>query len=182
MSDALCGVLGSESTVRAYYDDSDTNVIAIVEVTGAPAPRLTTFATASLHASENILGGQDIRVELILVGETGQREVGNLLATSGFYLAKNRWLAAPGVVFPDVVSDYFPNAHVKHLMWVAPFDFAGLSAFSAEGLDTPVHGLQGVPITDAEHGLLIRDGFDALERALESGKVLHYDFGRTSVV
>lgn len=116
------------------------------------------------------------------MGEAGQPEVGNLLATAAFYVTKNRWLAAPGVVFPDVVMDYFPNAYVKHLMWVEPFDFSDLSNFSVDGFDLPIHGLQGMPITDAEWNLLQKQGFGALEHALKGANALHYDLTRVSTV
>lgn len=182
VSRAVQELIGGQSAVRAYYDDSEQHVVAIVESQGSPHRQLATYVTASLHAQENRLDDQDVRVELVLVGEAGRPEVGNLLATAAFYVTKNRWLAAPGVVFPDVVTEYFPDADVRHLMWVAPFDFGGLSSFSADGFELPIHGLQGMPITDAEWSLLRRRGFEALEQALRGASALHYDLARVSTV
>jgi hypothetical protein len=182
VSSALRGLLGGESAVRAYYDDREANAVAVVEATGTPHPQLTTYATASLHVFENLVADQDIRVELILVGEVGQTDVGNLLATAAFYFTKNRWHAAPGVVFPNVVTEGYPGATVKHLMWVEPFDFDSLSRISVQGLGFAIHGLQAVPITDAEWALLKKEGFGTLERALLGENALHYDLSRVSVV
>lgn len=182
MSEALGRAIGGVSTVSAYFDDTENSAVAVVEAIGAPSPQLTTYATASLHAIANLLNGRDVRVELILVGEAGLGDVGNLLATAAFYVMKNRWLAAPGVVFPDIVADFFPGSDVRHIMWVPPFDFGTLSTFAVQGVDPSVHALQGVPITDRERALLDSAGFMVLDRELERANAPHYDFGRASVV
>lgn len=182
MAQTLRTTIRGESVVRAFYDEHEENVVAIVEADGTPDPGLSTYATASLHAYENVLDSRDIRVELILVGERGRPEVANVLATAAFFVTKDRWLAAPGVVFPNIVSEYFPEATVKHVMWVEPFDFTGVSSLTISGLAEPIHVLQGVPITDAERDLLVAHGFGALEHALESGGARHYDLARASTV
>jgi len=117
-----------------------------------------------------------------MVGAKELSSLGNLVATAAFYVVKDRWLAAPGVVFPDLVAEYYPTGNVRHLMWAEPFDFEGLSTFSVDDLDYPIHALQGVPITDREYDLLLRDGYFALETALEAAGVEHFDFSRESAV
>ncbi|MGK2876763.1 MAG: suppressor of fused domain protein [Nocardioides sp.] len=174
--------IGGESTVRAYYDDSRDNAVAVVEAVGTPHSELTTYATASLHVCPNDLDGTDIRAELLLVGVRGQELVGNLLATAGFYVVKNRWFLAPGVVFPGLVTEYFPHANVKHLLWVEPFDFAGLASIRVDGFAPPVSALQGLPVTDEEWQLLRTKGLRALERTLTAFEPRHYDFERVSAV
>jgi hypothetical protein len=182
VSAALRQKLGGESSVHAYYDEGETNVVAIVEADATPAPSLTTYATASLHDCVNRLDDRDVRVELFVVGLRECSELGKLLATAAFCVAKNQWLVAPGVVFPNIVSDYFPTAAVKHLMWVEPLDFANLSGMRVDGLEVPLFPLQGVPITDAEYGLLRANGFDALEQALSAADAAYYDVDRPSVM
>ncbi|GAA1811995.1 hypothetical protein GCM10009812_00950 [Nocardioides marinus] len=182
VSTALQARLRGESQVRAYYGDNEQNVVAIVEAEGSPHPDLVTYMTASLHAVENWLDGRDIRVELMIVGPRDVPELGNVVATSAFNVSKDGWLAAPGVVFPHLVVDYLPTASTKHIMWVEPFDYDGLTPLAVEGVAQDLHPLQGVPITDSEWDLLRRQGFFELERALESGGVAHYDLFRPSVV
>jgi hypothetical protein len=118
-------VLGGESLTRAYYEDGERHAIAVVEASGTPSTTLTTFTAASLH------------------------EAANVLATAGFFVMKDRWLAAPGVVFADVVREYFPNTTVPHIMWTEPFDFDGLSTVHVDGVDQDVHVLQAVPLADS---------------------------------
>jgi hypothetical protein len=94
---------------------------------------------------------------------------------------KDGWLAAPGVVFPNAIREYFPDTTVPHVMWSEPFDFEGLGTVTVDGVDHDVHALQGVPLSDGEHDLLLRRGFDVLESRLASANVAHFDFHRASV-
>lgn len=174
--------LAGDTEVRAYYDEGERSVVAVVEAVGSPHPDLSTFVTASLHATENWLDDRDIRVELMVVGRRGDAGLGNLVATAGFFVQKNGWLAAPGVVFPDLLRDYVADTTTPHLMWSEPFDFDGLSTCEIQGLTYPVHVLQAVPITDEERDLLVRHGYDALESALTSAGVLHFDLHRESAI
>lgn len=172
----------TESQVVAYYDQMRHNVIAVVEALGAPHPLLATYSTSSLHAFPNVMDGRDIRVELLVVGNRSDTALANVVATSAFCVMKDHWLAAPGVVFPNAVLEYFPFATTKHVVWVEPFDYDDLSSIVVPGIDYQVHVLQGLPITDAEYGLLRDQGFDALERALSEAHVEHFDLVRKSAV
>ena len=177
----LRSVLGGESVTRAYYDESERHAIAVVEAAGTPSTMLITFATASLHASPNNMDGRDIRVELLIVAPKDSIAAANVLATAGFFVMKDRWLAAPGVVFVDAVREYFPNTTVPHLMWTEPFDFDGLSTMHVDGVDQDVHMLQAVPLAESERLFLIENGFDALSSRLEAVEAPHYDFFRDPV-
>lgn len=167
---------------RAYRDDDGASVVAVLEASdaqaaggyagpGSPAPgpsgaksaALDVASTASLHAVSNLLDGEDIRVELMMAATRDiAPALGNIVATAGFCLGKSQWLAAPGVVYPDLVGMYFPRVEAKHVMWVEPVDFPDLSTFEVPGLAHPIHMLQGIAITDAEWDLLRTDGFHAL--------------------
>jgi len=103
------------------------------------------------------------------------------VATSAFFVMKDGWLAAPGVVFPNALSEYYPQTTVPHLMWVEPFDFDGLSTVAVPGLETDLHVLQGVPLSEAECEFLQDNGFDALEQRLSQSEVPHFDLFRKSV-
>lgn len=172
---------GPECATYAYYDSSEAHVVAVVEANGVPHAELATFTTASLHATPNLLDGRDIRVELLIVGPRESSGLANVVATAAFCVLKDGWLAAPGVVFPDAISEYFPDATVPHLMWTEPFDFRDLASVEIPGLKADVHILQAVPITEAERQLLLRAGFGALSDALQSAGAEHFDLRRASV-
>lgn len=180
VSDRLSTALGGQTEVRAYYDEHERNVVAVVEARGTPSLDSVAFATASLHAYPNHLDERDIRVELLIVAQSDAFEAANIVATSAFCVMKNGWLAAPGVVFPNAVSEYFPRTTVPHVMWVEPFDFEDLSTVGVDGLEHDCHVLQAVPLADSERNFLSVNGFEALEERLSSAGVAHYDFYRAA--
>lgn len=53
------------------------------------------------------MDGRDIRVELLIVAPKDSIAAANVLATAGFFVMKDGWLAAPGVVFVDAVRENF---------------------------------------------------------------------------
>jgi hypothetical protein len=181
MSAFLKARLGPESATYAYYDESERHVVAVVEAPGVPHPELTTFSTASLHAAPNMLEARDIRVELLIVGGRERPGLANVVATAAFCVTKDGWLAAPGVVFPNAISEYFADATTPHLMWTEPFDFGDLGTVEIPDLSGEVHILQAVPITEAERELVRREGFDVLSDALLSAGAEHFDLQRASV-
>ena len=174
--------LGGDTSTRAYYDEREEHAVAVVEAVGAPAPSLSTFSTASLHVVENRLEGDDIRVELMMTVLREGAVAGNIVATSAFNVMKSGWLAAPGVVFPDVVREYSPTTTTPHVMWTEPFAFDDLSTVTLDGIALDIHWLQGVPLTDREVDFLRSDGYDAMSARLESQDAEYFDLGRPSTV
>lgn len=116
-----------------------------------------------------------------MCGPADEDRLANIVATCAFNVAVSGWLAAPGVVFPCVVADYLPDTHTPHVLWSEPINAAALGTFTVEkGLD--VHWLLGVPISDAEHALLVDDGYDALQRRLQDADAAYFDPYRTSTI
>lgn len=182
VSDFLRERIGSATSVHAYYDAGESHVVAVVDSDGSPHATLQTCVTASLHAYPNELEGEDIRVELLMVGKAGGPEIAEIVATSAFFVIKDHWLAAPGVVFPGVVLEHVPTTTTPNLMWQEPFDFDNLATLEISGVEPAVHPLQGVPLSDAEASYLREFGFNALTALLEEKKVDHFDLFRASVV
>ena len=182
VSDFLQQRLGGVTSVHAYYDADESHVVAVVDADGAPHATLQACATASLHAYPNELEGEDIRVELLMVGKSGIPEIAEIVSTSAFFVIKSHWLAAPGVVFPGMVLDHVPTTTTPNLMWQETFDFDDLATLEISGIEQEVHVLQGVPLSDPEVAYLREFGFDALTTLLEEEKVDHFDLFRASVV
>lgn len=155
--------------------------MAIVEASGTPRPQQATFATASLHASGNVMDGRDIRVELLIVAPRHEVVAGAALSTAAFCVMKDRWLAAPGVVFPDVVKEHLPDTMVPHIMWEEPFAFGGVGTVHVDGLEVEAHALRAVPIADSERLFLERNGYWEFTSRLESAKVITHDLYRRPV-
>jgi hypothetical protein len=174
--------LGGDCSTRAYYDEPEEHAVAVVEAVGSPGPLLSTFSTASLHAVVNRLDGADLRVELMVTVRREHAVAANMVATSAFNVLKSGWLAAPGVVFPDVVREYVPSTTTPHLMWAEPFAFSGLGTVTLEGIAQDIHWLQGVPLSDREVDFLRVEGYDRLSARLEAEDAQYFDLTRSSTV
>lgn len=182
MSNYLRELINGPGSTHAYYDADETHVVAVMESAQTPAPSLNTYVTASLHDVPNFLDDRDVRVELLMVGDRGSEAVANVVATSAFFVMKNRWLGAPGVVFPNAVREFFPNTTVPHVLWVEPLDFTDLQRLTVDGLSFTVHVLQGLPISDQERALLLSDGYGSLMAWLQDHEIDHFDLQRASVI
>lgn len=180
VSDVLKAALGGSGRTYAHYDEGERHAVAVMEAVGTPNPGSTTYATASLHAFPNLLDGEDIRVELLMTASESP-DAANMVATAAFCVMKDGWLAAPGVVFPDIVREYIPSTTVPHVMWSEPFSFKGLSPMLVPGLDHEVHPLQAVPIAASEWQFLLENGFFAFTERLAAADAPLHDLHRASV-
>jgi antitoxin YqcF len=154
----------------------------VVEAERIPHPTLSTYLTVSLHEVPNLLEGKDIRVELVAVGASGDPRFARMLGEAAEHVANDHWLAAPGVVFPDLIDVRSHQTAVRHVMWTEAFDLPELAQFVVEGVGVTVYGLQAVPITEAERTFLLREGFWEFEALLEAADAAHYDLDRESIV
>jgi antitoxin YqcF len=173
--------LGGAASVGAYYDEPEAHRIDVLTCRESPQQGWMTCATVSLHLARNLVDGTDIRVELMATASDSDTALPNMLATAAFNVTKDGWLAAPGVVFPDLVRMYFTDTTTPHVMWSEPFNIQGLSTIAVAGFGE-VHCLLAVPLSDAEVRYLHTNGFDRLEERLVERSVEYFDLRRESTV
>lgn len=175
-------VFGGAASVHRFYDKAEAHFIGILTCEGAPQTSFATYSTVGVHEVPNILNDKDVRVELAGVAALTETEYPNLLATAAFQVQKEGWLAAPGVVFPGMVRDFYGlSESMDHLLWVEPFAWEELGAVEVSSTLT-VHWLLGVPIAESERRLIIDEGYSALTRLLEQQDIEYYDLHRQPVV
>lgn len=167
--------------VGRYRDDDESHAIDILTAVDRPEAGLTTYSTLGLHLVENTLDGVNVPVELLGVAPTDLAWFPNLAATAAFYVIKNGWLVAPGVVFPNVVLEYDKTVSTPHLLWTTPFIWPELGSVSL-GDGAKAHWLMAVPITDGERAMLHSSGIDELEALFEQRQVPYFDFKRASLI
>lgn len=177
----IIGGPGTRPSVVRVHDEDERARVDIMTITDAPAEGLNTLSTLGLHSTVNLLDGKDVRVELLLVTRTGQAGMDELLGHAAFNVIKQAWLAAPGVVYPDLLREYGLSEDLPHLLLVAPFPYADLGRIDSDGLPT-VHWLMGLPISDSEQHYLVQNGLDALEELLEAADAACWELGREPVV
>lgn len=122
----------------------------------------TTYSTVSLHETPNLLDGRDVRVEFAGVAANSETAFPNLIATAAFYVMKDRWLAAPGVVFPGLPTECDISSSLAHVLWSQPFPWEELGSVVVSASLT-VSWLLAVPISEGERRLLLEQGYYVVE-------------------
>ncbi len=175
--------LGGRATADRYFDDDESHWVDIMRFEGSPAADLSTFSTVTLHLAPNLLEQTDLRVELLGVAAPAKDEFPNLLATAAFFVMKDGWLCAPGVVFPELLSTYFPrmSRRLQHVLFVEPFEWPTLSSVPIEER-LVVHWLMAIPIAESERQFLNANGYDQLEALLAERNVAYFDLDRDTVI
>jgi hypothetical protein len=178
---AAAAAIGGKPHVDAYYDEGEAHRVDILACADRPTEGVTTWSTVTLHEAENRLEERDIRVELCAVAPSPYEEVANLLATAAFGVIKDGWLAAPGVVFPDLVKRYDLSETLEHVLWTPPFYWPQLGSYAVSG-DLKVQWLLAMPISESEREYLVENGLDAFEELLERNDVGPFDYVRDPIV
>jgi hypothetical protein len=178
---AAAAAFGGKPEVRAYYDRDETHSVDIMQCGDRPTPGFVTYATLGVHTVTNKVDDDDIRVEMAGVADAGVDEFPNLLATAAFYVLKDRWLCAPGVVFPSLLKEYNLSSTLEHLMWVEPFPWEQLGSVDVGGGLT-IHWLLAIPISESERQFLLDNGFWKLERLFIDREVEYFDLNRRPIV
>jgi len=118
----------------------------------------------------------------ILMDVRGQNEfIGNILSTIGFYIMKDGWKVAPGVVFEKMVEMFIPECKARHVIFLPPFQWQdGMTKVPLPS--KTVYPLLAIPITEAEMGLVLRDGSEALTHLWETSNCDVLEWNREGVV
>ncbi len=172
---------GGAPRVQRFYSDDESHSVDILICTGALGESFSTYSTLGVHEATNMLDENDVRVELAGVATSADTEYPNMLATAASYVQENDWLAAPGVVFPNLVRKYGLSENLEHVLWVPPFPWDDLHAVSVSQ-DLTVHWLLAVPISESERRFLLDEGYFALERLFEERGVEYYNLRRPPLV
>lgn len=178
---AAADAFGGEPKVDRRYDEDESHSVDVLRCADRPVPGLAVYSTLTLHDTPNHLDDSDIRVELMGVAPGDVEDYPDLLATAAFCIIKDGWLAAPGVVFPDLLRMYELSPTLRHLMWAAPFPYEQLSTVEVRNAPD-VHWLLGVPISEQERLFLLEHGYDALERRFVDAGLDYWRLDRESVV
>lgn len=178
---AAAAAFGGSAAVHQFHDRDEQHSIAVLTCTDAPQEGLLSYSTIGVHTSPNLLDGTEVRVELAGIATADDPGFPNVLATAAFQVTKEGWLAAPGVVFPDLVSEYGLSTTLEHVLWLEPFPWPDLHRVNVSA-ELTVHWLLAVPIAESERRVLHEQGAPALEALFEERDVAYHDLGREPLV
>lgn len=186
MARFIAGAIGIEPNVWPYYDDDRSHELSMLKLTDPIEQGVGIYSTIGLSDHENnveVTGGvQNIPVELMMAVEKRFDKAANILATSAFFVMKDKYEARPGSVFKHMVTYYYKNIDMKHIYLVEPWLWE--EKLDQLTLDTKkVAFLMLVPISDAEVDYKLQHGDKALQELLfEEHQIDFYDLKRKSVL
>lgn len=178
---AATRAFGRAGEAYSYYTDDRSASVGVLIVDDSPVPGFQSCSTITLHTTRNEVGGMDVSVEFAAVSEQDVEWLPNLVATAAFYVMRDGWMAAPGVVFERLVEEFDPGTHLPHLLWTPPFPWDELHGLELEN-GSSVHWLLAMPISESERCHIATHGFDDFEDILAEHEVEYFNFARNPVV
>ncbi|MEI5907330.1 suppressor of fused domain protein [Bacillus spongiae] len=174
--------LGGKPSVSKYWDENNVSNIDMLSTINRPYDGITSYSTIGLsdHSIEFTVEATPLRIEIVGASDNEYDLFPNVLATCSFCIINSKFSVSPGQVFHDVVSMYYPDMEMKHILFVLPFLFEGLRT-----LDFPnkkVTWLLAVPISENEYLFAQENGTDSLEDLFEQEDIDIFDLERKSIL
>jgi len=167
-----------EDSVRRYADEREENRIDIFIHKDDEGIVVATIGLMQINQSKD--DARPIFTELLLDVRRGDERAANIISTAGFFILKDGWRVAPDVVFEDIVTMYLPDAPMKHLLFVPPYQWEGRTMTAVNLGALTVHPLLAVPISDGELQYVNERGAKALRDLWERTGVDVLDLERVS--
>lgn len=176
----LIGTLPDHNiNVFCYYDDTKERKIDILTGRNKDGVVAATIGVMELDQGNNV--GVEVHTEILMDCRGENEYIGNVISTIAFFMIKDRWKAAPGVVFETMIEMYAPDLEVKHALFVPPIQWGEGMGEVVLGSKT-IYPLLAVPITDNENEFLLKEGASALEELWTEKNVDVFDWRRHSAV
>ncbi|MEO3945921.1 suppressor of fused domain protein [Gorillibacterium sp. CAU 1737] len=173
---------GGKPQVSKYWDEANKSHVDILNVADRPWDGITSCATIGLSAYSigYTVSGKQLRVELAGACSSKYKDYPNMLATCAFHVINSGDSLSHGEVFRNIVPMYYPDVEMKHVLFVSPFLWKGLTDLDFP--DKTVTWLLPAPLSESEHVFAQEQGTGALEDLWEQRNVDLLDLERKSVV
>lgn len=172
----LRNLVGGDVSVNVYYDESEEHCIPIFRSASDEGILCATIGLMEIDQSQN----SEIRINTeIILDKRGQDErVPNVLSTLAFYMIKNGWRVAPGVVFRDIMKIYFPEINLPHVYFTAPFQWRTMSKVDLP--DGAIYPLVAIPVSEEEVRIAGEKSGQILEEIWSKNQIDVLDWDRES--
>jgi len=169
---------GQATKVIRYGDDHGTRDMFLVIGEDCPQAGITSFGTVGLSQRAQQVGAQKMHVELLGACASGPH-FDNVMASCVFDSFHNHSNIVYGAFIENILDQYQISTTLRHVTFVAPFFWQGLSPQTIEGIE--IHWLLVVPISDAELDMLKKQGIEKLENLFEQKQIDLFDMHRASL-
>jgi hypothetical protein len=175
----LRGMIPGDIRVMSYADSREMDKIDIF--TSANADGVVAATVGLMDYDQGHNPAVAIYTELLLDARGQQTKLCDVLSTIAFFVTKNGWKPAPGVIFTEMIECYEPSLDIKHVMFIAPFQWkTAMTKVELEG--KVIHPLLAVPITESERRFVNDQGDEPLMRLWKSANTDVLDWTRRSAV
>jgi antitoxin YqcF len=183
IANKIATAVGGAPSVTRFWDDGKKKHIDLLLLADRPTRGVTTVA--SLGLSDIPLYFKDkeypTRIEILGCFQSQEDLFPNIISTASFNIIKDNWFCAPGIIYPDIVSMYYPDYSMKHLYFTTPF----LWENSLVTIDMPskkVSFLLGIPISEKERNYVVEYGSVELEAIFERENINIFNLRRESTL
>lgn len=125
---------------------------------------------------------KDIRAEIVTCFYPSMKDVPRLLTSLGIHLLQSEVPYRPGSVYQNIVSQYFPNSEMKHLILTLPPQIWKENITMVPIEDSFLTVLCAHPISDAEYEYIMKNGLSALDQIFAEKGTDMSDYERKSVI
>jgi hypothetical protein len=171
-------LVGGDCSVIAYWDESEENSIDIFASRNHEGIVCATIGLMEFNQSRH--AEAEIYSEIILDHYGYDTRIGNILSTIAFYVMKDGWQVAPGVIFERMVEMYIPETKLPHVMFASPFQWQDMSEVALA--EKTIYPLVAIPISEAEREMARINEGENLEELWDSQGTDVLNWSRPSAV
>lgn len=175
-------IIGGKPKVIEYHDEKKQSLIDIFIGHNKPYKGIDTYSTIGL-SNYNInleYNEKKLGVEFIGACDSKYEKFGNIVSSCAFNIINSGFSCKLGVVYPNVVKEYYDDYTMEHILFVSPFLWDKL-----DSIETPsnyILWLMLVPISNNEYEFLKANSLEQLENLFEQNDINIFDLNRKSTV
>lgn len=176
--------VGGTPEVTRFWDEEKRYYIDLLSLQNQPTNGVMTVASLGVSDTPLYLHDKEYPVRIEMLGCCGSKQAElfpNLVATASFYIIRNHWFCAPGIIYPDIISMYYPDSPMKHLYFTTPFLWED-SLSVTELVTKKVAFLLIVPVSESERCFAVENSPRDLENIFERENIDIFDLYRKSVL
>lgn len=141
----LSPILGTNTKVFSFGDETGQYKIRLLSCFDPINDKVKFFSTIGLTE----LAPENHDIEILGACYSHFEFFENIISSIAFFIIKNKWKSAEGVVFETMIEMYYPDIEMKHIYFTAPFLWEDkLENFSINDMD--IYFLLAIPISNNE--------------------------------
>jgi antitoxin YqcF len=179
----IVAAVGGNPSVKKFWDEENNHHIDLLLLADRPTSGVTTVSSIGLSDTPLYFKNKEYptRVEILGCCESKEELFPNIISTASFSIIKDGWFCAPGIIYPDIISMYYPGYSMKHLYFTTPF----LWEDSLPTIELPtkkISFLLAVPISEEERSYAVEHSVAELESSFEKNNIDIFNLRRTSTI